>query len=73
MSARVSGARNGQYIPTPPSAGDILIAARAHGWPVLTYRGATIDGGEQAWRQFVERLTEIQRLEFWHWMGSRTR
>jgi hypothetical protein len=38
---------------TPPSIGDVLLAARAYGWPALQGDGVDIAPGEAGWRAAV--------------------
>ena len=47
---------------TPPSPGDVLLAAEAYGWPALQGDGVDIARGAWAWRAAV---TEDTALLIW--------
>ena len=46
----------------PPSAGDVLLAARAYNWPPLEGVGVALAAGEASWRAY---LSEATAAEVW--------
>ena len=61
--ARAGGrAVSGEIRVTPPSRGDVLLAARAFNWPAAPGRGPQHSPGEHAWRGYV---TEATAAEVW--------
>jgi hypothetical protein len=51
---------------TPPSVGDVLLAARAYGWPALQGEGVDIAPGEAGWRAAVTPETALLVWETLH-------
>ncbi|MBM4439635.1 MAG: hypothetical protein FJ027_04375 [Candidatus Rokubacteria bacterium] len=63
-------ATNGVAQKVPPTAGDLLIAAGALGWPAVDVAGHSIDASEAAWRAAAEQMDAAERLAFWHAWGA---
>jgi hypothetical protein len=51
---------------TPPSVGDVLLAARAYGWPAVQGDGVAIAPGEAGWRAAVTPETALLVWETLH-------
>lgn len=49
---------------SPPSIGDLLIAASSLDWPPLEHDGRTFEG-ESGWREFLAEATDEDRLQVW--------